>query len=90
MATGLNPENEAPFGYMKYRMARSSLELYSPSMPFDHDEINKLCERLIACKNDGDTLVAAEELRGALHIQIEIMRSKVTRLVKPREMKAVA
>lgn len=75
---------------MKYRMARPILELYAPSMPFDHDEIKKLCERLIACKNDGDTLVAAEELRAALHIQIEVMRSKVTRLVKPKTVRAVA
>jgi len=40
------------------------------------DRIRKLTEDIIACKNDGQTAVLAEELREAIRIRVVHLRAK--------------
>lgn len=46
-------------------------------MPFDPEHLRNLCSQLLACKDEEDAIVLAEQLRTALHEQIESLREQL-------------
>ena len=50
---------------------------------FLEGRIRELCENIIACQDDAQAIVLAQELRSALHQRIEELRIKVAALPSP-------
>lgn len=49
-------------------------------MQWNHQELKKLCEQLLACDDEDAAISMAEELRSALHEHIEELRRELRRL----------